>query len=116
MRALCISRVEVCLHPKVWPDVLLPLRRKSFVPIYRGQPMLRCGFCGGTFSPEFKGQVCTLCQVCLVCVVVLCVVGVLCVRPFLPSRASQSQRRPRQAGRYAMLRSRTHAKVPIGVG
>ena len=33
------------------------------MPIYRGQPMIRCGFCGGTYSPQFKGQLCAICQV-----------------------------------------------------
>ena len=36
---------------------------KSFKPIYRGQPMIRCAFCGGTFDPQFKGSVCSVCKV-----------------------------------------------------
>ncbi|EKX53298.1 coatomer subunit alpha [Guillardia theta CCMP2712] len=36
---------------------------KSFVPIYRGKPITRCGFCSAPFDPAFKGQVCAVCQV-----------------------------------------------------
>lgn len=36
---------------------------KSFVPIYRGQPMSRCGFCTAAYDPKYKGQVCSICQV-----------------------------------------------------
>mmetsp|Transcript_9474 Transcript_9474/g.21710 ORF Transcript_9474/g.21710 Transcript_9474/m.21710 type:complete len:1277 (+) Transcript_9474:222-4052(+) len=35
----------------------------TFKPIYRGQPMSRCGFCSAPFSPPCKGKLCTICQV-----------------------------------------------------
>jgi coatomer protein complex subunit alpha (xenin) len=35
----------------------------TFKPIYRGQPMVRCGFCTAPFDPSFKGQVCKICKV-----------------------------------------------------
>jgi len=35
------------------------------MPVYRGQPLARCGFCTAAFDPKFKGQVCPVCEVCL---------------------------------------------------
>ena len=36
---------------------------RAFVPLYRGKPQTKCPFCGASFSPEFNGQVCDVCQV-----------------------------------------------------
>jgi len=36
---------------------------RTFVPLYRGKPQTKCPFCGASFSPEFNGQVCDVCQV-----------------------------------------------------
>jgi hypothetical protein len=36
---------------------------KSFMPVYRGQPLERCGFCTAAFDPKFKGQVCPVCEI-----------------------------------------------------
>lgn len=35
----------------------------SYVPIYKGKPEEKCPFCGASFLPECKGQVCTICTV-----------------------------------------------------
>ena len=36
---------------------------RTFRPIYRGQPMVRCGFCAAPFAPSEKGKVCAVCKV-----------------------------------------------------
>ncbi|KAJ1491759.1 Coatomer, alpha subunit, partial [Baffinella frigidus] len=36
---------------------------RTFKPIYRGQPMVRCGFCSAPFAPSEKGKVCAICKV-----------------------------------------------------
>jgi len=36
---------------------------KSFMPVYRGQPLARCSFCTAAFDPKFKGQVCPVCEI-----------------------------------------------------
>jgi coatomer protein complex subunit alpha (xenin) len=30
----------------------------SYVPIYRGRPVVKCPLSGACYSPEFKGQLC----------------------------------------------------------
>lgn len=36
---------------------------RDFIPIYRGKPSTRCNFCGTTFSPQYEGSLCDVCQV-----------------------------------------------------
>lgn len=36
---------------------------KSYVPIYRGKPEVKCPLCATSYLPEFKGIVCTVCSV-----------------------------------------------------
>jgi hypothetical protein len=36
---------------------------KSFLPVYRGQPVARCGFNTAAFDPKSKGQVCPICEI-----------------------------------------------------
>ena len=58
-----------CPSPLAFPPGLRPrcslVSRKSFMPVYRGQPLARCSFCTAAFDPKFKGQVCPVCEVCL---------------------------------------------------
>eukprot|EP01102_Stenamoeba_stenopodia_P015742 TRINITY_DN5405_c0_g1_i1.p1 TRINITY_DN5405_c0_g1~~TRINITY_DN5405_c0_g1_i1.p1 ORF type:complete len:1071 (+),score=284.34 TRINITY_DN5405_c0_g1_i1:663-3875(+) len=35
----------------------------SFVPIYKGNPVVLCPYCQSSFLPEHKGKVCTTCKV-----------------------------------------------------
>jgi coatomer protein complex subunit alpha (xenin) len=36
---------------------------QSYKPIFRGQPMSRCGFCHAPFAPQFKGTKCNVCAI-----------------------------------------------------
>jgi len=36
---------------------------KSYKPIYRGKPEIKCPFCGASYMPQFAGVLCTLCTV-----------------------------------------------------
>jgi len=35
---------------------------RGFVPIYRGEATVCCGFCGASAAPEAEGKVCPVCQ------------------------------------------------------
>jgi len=37
---------------------------KSYKPIYRGKPEVKCPFCGASYLPQYQGVLCTLCLVC----------------------------------------------------
>ena len=34
----------------------------SMKPIFKGNPMLKCGMCGSSFSPKYKGEICPNCN------------------------------------------------------
>ena len=36
---------------------------KSYKPIYRGKPEIKCPFCSASYLPQFQGDVCALCLV-----------------------------------------------------
>lgn len=36
---------------------------RSFTPLYRGKPQIKCSFCGASYNPEFNGQICDVCSV-----------------------------------------------------
>jgi coatomer protein complex subunit alpha (xenin) len=36
---------------------------KSYKPIYRGKPEIKCPFCSASYTPQFQGEVCALCLV-----------------------------------------------------
>ncbi|KAI6182222.1 Coatomer subunit alpha [Aphelenchoides bicaudatus] len=36
---------------------------RTFVPIYRGKPQDNCSFCGASYLPKFRNEVCEVCQV-----------------------------------------------------
>jgi coatomer protein complex subunit alpha (xenin) len=36
---------------------------KTYKPIYRGKPEVKCPFCGASYLPQFQGILCTLCLV-----------------------------------------------------
>eukprot|EP00002_Diphylleia_rotans_P013350 TRINITY_DN2609_c0_g1_i3.p1 TRINITY_DN2609_c0_g1~~TRINITY_DN2609_c0_g1_i3.p1 ORF type:complete len:703 (+),score=132.82 TRINITY_DN2609_c0_g1_i3:1710-3818(+) len=36
---------------------------KTFQPIYKGKPSLRCSYCGTNFVPDCNGHTCTVCQI-----------------------------------------------------
>ncbi|ODM99965.1 Coatomer subunit alpha [Orchesella cincta] len=36
---------------------------KSYKPIYRGKPEIKCPFCGASYMPQFSGVLCTVCTV-----------------------------------------------------
>ena len=36
---------------------------QSYKPIFRGQPISRCGFCHAPFAPQYKGSKCNVCGV-----------------------------------------------------
>ncbi|UYV67031.1 hypothetical protein LAZ67_4003692 [Cordylochernes scorpioides] len=36
---------------------------KSYKPIYRGKPEIKCPFCQASYLPEYKGGICTICEV-----------------------------------------------------
>lgn len=36
---------------------------RTFVPIYRGKPQTTCSFCGASYLPKFKNEICDVCQV-----------------------------------------------------
>ncbi|MFH4977259.1 hypothetical protein AB6A40_003968 [Gnathostoma spinigerum] len=42
------------------PFVVCP---RTFVALYRGKPQVGCPFCGASYQPEFKGQICNVCEV-----------------------------------------------------
>ena len=33
----------------------------TFTPIYRGQPLIRCSYCGAAYTPDFLGKDCGIC-------------------------------------------------------
>lgn len=33
----------------------------TFAPIYRGQPLVRCSYCGAAYTPDFAGKDCGIC-------------------------------------------------------
>jgi coatomer protein complex subunit alpha (xenin) len=35
----------------------------KFKPLYRGSPLVNCPYCGSSYSPSFKGQLCKLCEI-----------------------------------------------------
>lgn len=35
----------------------------SYKPIYRGRPEIKCPFCSASYSPEYKGKICQICQI-----------------------------------------------------
>lgn len=35
---------------------------KSLVPIYQGSPSVQCGYCKASYLPEYKDQLCTICE------------------------------------------------------
>jgi len=35
----------------------------SLTPIYKGNPLVRCPFCGSSYLPEYKGKLCAICKV-----------------------------------------------------
>ena len=39
---------------------------KNLSPIYRGQPSIKCSYCGSSYVSEMKGNVCTTCQLSVV--------------------------------------------------
>ncbi|XP_049801148.1 coatomer subunit alpha [Schistocerca nitens] len=36
---------------------------RTFQPVYRGKPEVRCPLCQATFMPQFKGTICTVCTI-----------------------------------------------------
>ena len=36
---------------------------RTYTPIYRGRPSVRCSLCTANYTPEARGQVCTVCTV-----------------------------------------------------
>lgn len=36
---------------------------KTYKPIYRGKPEIKCPFCGASYMPEYGGTLCTVCTV-----------------------------------------------------
>ncbi|KAI1722288.1 coatomer WD associated region domain-containing protein [Ditylenchus destructor] len=36
---------------------------RTFVPLYRGKPQVKCPLCGASYSPSIQGQICDVCQV-----------------------------------------------------
>ncbi|KAI6204356.1 Coatomer subunit alpha [Aphelenchoides besseyi] len=36
---------------------------RTFVPIYRGKPVDKCAFCGASYLPAYRSDVCDVCQV-----------------------------------------------------
>jgi len=36
---------------------------ESFVPLYRGTPTAKCGYCGASYAVQYKGNVCSVCQI-----------------------------------------------------
>ena len=39
----------------------------SFRPIYKGTPSVKCPYCTAQFMPDYKGQLCNVCQLSEVC-------------------------------------------------
>jgi len=38
----------------------------TFLPIYRGSPVVKCAYCGAAYSPDMKNKVCRSCEMSLV--------------------------------------------------
>lgn len=36
---------------------------KTYKPIYKGSPMVKCAYCSAAYVPSLEGQVCTVCRV-----------------------------------------------------
>uniref|UniRef100_A0A0M3J4F2 Coatomer subunit alpha (inferred by orthology to a human protein) n=1 Tax=Anisakis simplex TaxID=6269 RepID=A0A0M3J4F2_ANISI len=36
---------------------------RTFTPLYRGKPQVRCPFCGASYCPDLSGEICDVCQV-----------------------------------------------------
>ncbi len=36
---------------------------KTYKPIYRGKPEVKCPFCGASYMPQYSGILCTVCTV-----------------------------------------------------
>lgn len=36
---------------------------KTFVPLYRGKPQIKCPFCEASYLPDFKDTLCNVCDV-----------------------------------------------------
>lgn len=36
---------------------------RTFTPLYRGKPQVKCPFCGASYLPEFSGNLCSICEV-----------------------------------------------------
>uniref|UniRef100_A0A0M3ILK3 COPI_C domain-containing protein n=1 Tax=Ascaris lumbricoides TaxID=6252 RepID=A0A0M3ILK3_ASCLU len=36
---------------------------RTFTPLYRGKPQVKCPFCGASYSPDLAGGICDVCQV-----------------------------------------------------
>uniref|UniRef100_A0A914ZVK8 Coatomer subunit alpha n=1 Tax=Parascaris univalens TaxID=6257 RepID=A0A914ZVK8_PARUN len=36
---------------------------RTFIPLYRGKPQVKCPFCGASYSPDLAGGICDVCQV-----------------------------------------------------
>uniref|UniRef100_A0A0N5AHK6 Coatomer subunit alpha n=1 Tax=Syphacia muris TaxID=451379 RepID=A0A0N5AHK6_9BILA len=36
---------------------------KTFSPLYRGKPQVKCPFCGACYCPELSGKICNVCEV-----------------------------------------------------
>ncbi|XP_066591304.1 coatomer subunit alpha [Prorops nasuta] len=38
----------------------------TFTPIYRGKPEIKCPLCGASYHPQFKNQLCKVCEVAVI--------------------------------------------------
>ncbi|VDK27188.1 unnamed protein product [Gongylonema pulchrum] len=36
---------------------------RTFKPLYRGKPQVKCPFCGASYAPDFTGELCGVCEV-----------------------------------------------------
>jgi hypothetical protein len=35
-------------------------------PVYKGNPLINCPYCEGSYSPEYHGKLCLICSFCTV--------------------------------------------------
>lgn len=38
----------------------------SFLPIYKGSPVVKCAYCGSSYAPEMRNKVCKSCGISLI--------------------------------------------------
>ena len=60
-------RVSVRARARVWVWVWVCGCVRSFRPIYTGTPSVKCPYCTAQFMPDYKGQLCNVCQLSEVC-------------------------------------------------